>query len=199
MVEKELYDKRLLERVKNDSDSAFEEIYNSYWKQLFNFGMGKLNQREVVEGIVQEVFIDFWVRRKSININHSLSSYLHSSVNFRIINQYKSRSIREKYLEAQKVQNPDFGFSIEEMIQMKDLKLAIKGITKNFPSQRQKAYKLRFKKGLSYSEIAEIMEISVSTVEKHLIRAVKDLRVSLRELTLAGSIALVQESLFYFL
>lgn len=196
MSEKELYEKRLLERIKNDSDSAFEEIYNRYWKQLFNFGMGKLNQPEIVEGIVQEVFIDFWVRRRSISIEQSLSSYLYTSVNFRIINQYKSRAIREKYLEGLKGQNPDFGSSVEDMIQFKDLKLTIKGLIKDFPSQRQKAYKLRFNKGLSYKEIADIMEISVSTVEKHLVRAIKDLRIGLRELTLTGGIALVQESFF---
>ncbi len=199
MSEKVLYEKRLLERIKNDSDAAFEEIYNRYWKQLFNFGMRKLNQREVVEGIVQEVFIDLWVRRKSISINESLSSYLHSSVNFRIINQYKSRSIREKYLDTLKARSPDTSISIEELIQFKDLKLTIKGIIKKFPNQRQKAYKLRFNKGLSYSEIADVMEISVSTVEKHLIRAIKDLRVSLRELTLASGMALLQEPLFFFL
>lgn len=196
MSEKELYEKRLLERIKNDSDSAFEEIYNRYWKQLFNFGIRKLNQPEIVEGIVQEVFIDFWVRRKSISIEQSLLSYLYTSVNFRVINQYKSRAIREKYLNGLKAQNPDFGFSIEDMIQFKDLKLTIKGLIKDFPSQRQKAYKLRFNKGLSYKEIADIMEISVSTVEKHLVRAIKDLRISLRELTLTGGIAFIQESLF---
>ncbi|GAB3234239.1 RNA polymerase sigma-70 factor [Algoriphagus aestuariicola] len=199
MSEKVLYEKRLLERIKNDSDAAFEEIYNRYWKQLFNFGMRKLNQREIVEGIVQEVFIDLWVRRKSISIYESLSSYLHSSVNFRIINQYKSRSIREKYLDTLKAQSPDTSISIEELIQFKDLKLNIKGIIKKFPIQRQKAYKLRFNKGLSYSEIADVMEISVSTVEKHLIRAIKDLRVSLRELTLASGMALLQDPLFFFL
>jgi RNA polymerase sigma-70 factor (ECF subfamily) len=199
MSEKVLYEKRLLERIKNDSDAAFEEIYNRYWKQLFNFGMRKLNQRQIVEGIVQEVFIDLWVRRKSISIYESLSSYLHSSINFRIINQYKSRSIREKYLDTLKARSPDTCISIEELIQFKDLKLTIKGIIKKFPNQRQKAYKLRFNKGLSYSEIADVMEISVSTVEKHLIRAIKDLRVSLRELTLASGMALLQDPLFFFL
>lgn len=199
MSEKELYEKKLLERIKNDSDPAFEELYNLYWKPLFNFGMGKLNQHEIVEGIVQEVFIDFWLRRKTIHINQSLSTYLYTCVNFRVINQYKSRSIRLKYLETLKSQDPDLGVSLEEMIQFKDLKHTIKGIIRHFPTQRKKAYKLRFNKGLSYNEIAQSMEISVSTVEKHLIRAVKDLRVSLRELTLAVGVFFTEESAFFFL
>lgn len=197
MSEKELYEKRLLERIKDDSDSAFEEIYNRYWPMLFNFGMRKLNQREVVEGIVQEVFIDIWVRRKAIDVQQSLSTYLHSCVHFRIINQYKSRAVRVKYLETLKSQDSELGLTVEEMIQFKDLRLTIKGIIRHFPSQRKKAYKLRYNKGLSYREIAEVMEISVSTVEKHLIRAIKDLRVSLRELTLTGVLALAQDTLIW--
>lgn len=196
MSDKELYEKGLLERIRNDSESAFEEIYNRYWKQLFGFGMGRLNQREIVEGIVQEVFIDFWSRRKTLNINHSLASYLFSAVNFKVINQYKARSVREKYVEKQKSQNLEFGFSIDDVIQFKDLKLTIKGIVNKFPTQRKKVYKLRFNKELSYQEIAETMEISVSTVEKHLMRALKDLRISLRELTLTYGLMLGTEPLF---
>lgn len=195
MSGKEHYETQLLDRIKSDSDSAFEEIYERYWQLLFNFGMRKLNQREVVEGIVQEVFIDFWLRRKSLDIRQSLSTYLHSCVHFRIINQYKSRAIRTKYLEGLKTQDAELGLSVEEMLQYRDLRLAIKRIVRHFPFQRKKAYKLRFDKGLSYQEIANTMDISVSTVEKHLIRAVKDLRVSLREFTLMGILTFVQDSL----
>lgn len=196
MSEKSNIDNRLLKGIKNGSDLAFEEAYNRYWKQLFNFGMKKLDQRETVEGIVQEVFIDLWVRRSKLEINQTLSTYLHSSVNYKIINQYKSQSVRRKYLDTLKSQYAHLGFSIEEMIHFNDLKLRISSITEEFPSQRKKAYDLRFNKGLSYKEIAETMKISASTVEKHLIRAIKDLRISLKELTLTGSLLLSQDFLF---
>lgn len=185
MSEKELFELELVERIKNDDESAFIEVYNLFWKRLYNFGYNKLGKKEIVEGIVQEVFIDLWAKRGKLEIHTSLSSYLFSAINYRIINQYKSQSIREKYSEMEKSKGEQTSSSVEEKVHYNDLKSNIKKVVGQFPSQRQKVYKLRFNKGLSYNEIAQNLGISVSTVEKHLMRALKDLRVSLRELTLS--------------
>ncbi|MDR7131312.1 RNA polymerase sigma-70 factor (ECF subfamily) [Algoriphagus sp. 4150] len=175
----------IIERIKNGDESAFIEAYDLYWKSLFNFGYKKLGKKEIVEGIVQEVFIDFWAKRAKLEIHTSLSSYLFTSVNYRIINQYKSQSIRDKYSEKEKSKGEQNSPSTEEQILFNDLKSNIKKVVREFPSQRKKVYQLRFNKGLSYTEISQTLEISVSTVEKHLMRALKDIRVSLRELTLS--------------
>ena len=185
MSERELFELELVERIKNDDESAFIEVYDLFWKRLFNFGYNKLGKKEVVEGIVQEVFIDFWAKRGKLEIHTSLSSYLFTAINYRIINQYKSQSIRDKYSEKEKSKGEQISSSAEERVLYNDLKSNIKKIVSGFPPQRQKVYQLRFNKGLSYIEIAQILEISVSTVEKHLIRALKDLRISLKEFTLS--------------
>lgn len=185
MSERELFELELVERIKNDDESAFIEVYDLFWKRLFNFGYNKLGKKEVVEGIVQEVFIDFWAKRGKLEIHTSLSSYLFTAINYRIINQYKSQSIRDKYSEKEKSKGEQISSSAEEKVLYNDLKSNIKKIVSGFPPQRQKVYQLRFNKGLSYIEIAQILEISVSTVEKHLIRALKDLRISLKEFTLS--------------
>ncbi|SFU15524.1 RNA polymerase sigma-70 factor, ECF subfamily [Algoriphagus locisalis] len=184
MSEKEIIERELVERIKNDDESAFIEVYDLFWKRLFNFGFKKLGKKEIVEGIVQEVFIDFWSKRKKLEIHTSLSSYLFSAVTYRIINQYKSQSIRDKFSEMEKSKGERSSSSAEEKVLYNDLKSNIKKVVGGFPPQRQKVYKLRFNKGLSYIEIAQNLEISVSTVEKHLMRALKDIRISLRELSL---------------
>lgn len=185
MPEKVLNELELIDRLKNDDESAFIEIYDLFWKRLFNFGFKKLGKKEIVEGIVQEVFIDFWTKRSKLEIHTSLSSYLFTAVNYRIINQYKSQIIREKYSELEKSKGEQKSSSTDEKVLFNDLKSNIKKVVGGFPPQRQKVYKLRFNKGLSYIEIAQSLEISVSTVEKHLMRALKDIRINLRELTLS--------------
>ncbi|WP_425637644.1 RNA polymerase sigma factor [Algoriphagus yeomjeoni] len=189
MSEKEIIELQLVERIKNDDESAFIEVYHLFWERLFNFGYKKLSKKEIVEGIVQEVFIDFWSKRGKLEIHTSLSSYLFTAVNYRIINQYKSQNIRDKYSEKEKSKGEQTSLSVEEKVLYNDLKSNIKKVVGGFPPQRQKVYKLRFNKGLSYIEIAQNLEISVSTVEKHLMRALKDIRISLRELTLSSFIA----------
>lgn len=185
MPEKVLNEQELLVRIKNDDESAFIEVYDLFWKRLFNFGYKKLGKKEIVEGIVQEVFIDFWTKRSKLEIHTSLTSYLFTSVNYRIINHYKSQSIRDKYSAHEKSKGEQRNSSTDEKILFNDLKSNIKKVVRKFPPQRKKVYQLRFNKGLSYIEIAENLEISVSTVEKHLIRALRDIRVSLKELTLS--------------
>ncbi len=196
MPENVLNEQEIIERIKNGDESAFIEVYDLFWKRLFNFGYKKLCKKEIVEGIVQEVFIDFWTKRAKLDIHTSLSSYLFTSVNYRIINQYKSQTIRDKYSDQEKFKGEQKSSSTDEKVLFNDLKSNIKKVVQNFPPQRKKVYQLRFKKGLSYIEIAENLEISVSTVEKHLMRALKDIRISLRELTLSAITYLGSESLF---
>lgn len=184
MPEKVLNELELIDRLKNDDESAFIEIYDLFWKRLFNFGYKKLGKKEIVEGIVQEVFIDIWTKRSKLEIHTSLTSYLFTAVNYRIINQYKSQIIRENYSEQEKSKGEQKSSSTDEKVLFNDLKSNIKKVVSGFPPQRQKVYKLRFNKGLSYIEISQNLEISVSTVEKHLMRALKDIRISLRELSL---------------
>tara|TARA_R110002020_G_scaffold66016_1_gene173815 strand:+ start:699 stop:1316 length:618 start_codon:yes stop_codon:yes gene_type:complete len=205
MPEKVLYEQELLERIKSGDETAFIEVYDLFWKRLFNFGHKKLGKREIVEGVVQEVFIDFWTKRAKLEIHTSLSSYLFTSVNYKIINQYKSQSIREKYSAQEKAKGEQNSSSTDEKVLFNDLKFNIKKVVREFPPQRKKVYQLRFNKGLSYIEIAQNLEISVSTVEKHLMRALKDIRISLKELTLTtctyfglDTLAEALGSTFYF-
>ncbi|REG78444.1 RNA polymerase sigma-70 factor [Algoriphagus antarcticus] len=199
MPEKVLNELEIIERIKNDDESAFIEVYELFWKRLFNFGYKKLGKKEIVEGIVQEVFIDFWTRRAKLEIHTSLSSYLFTSVNYRIINQYKSQSIRDKYSAQEKTKGEQNSSSTDEKVLYNDLKSNIKKVVQEFPAQRKKVYQLRFNKGLSYIEIAQNLEISVSTVEKHLMRALKDIRISLRELTLSTLTYLSSDPVFEIL
>ncbi|WP_339866066.1 RNA polymerase sigma-70 factor [uncultured Algoriphagus sp.] len=199
MPEKVVNEKEIIGRIKSDDESAFIEVYDLFWKRLFNYGYKKLGKKESVEGIVQDVFIDFWTKRSKLEIHTSLSSYLFTAVNYRIINQYKSQTIRDKYSEQKKTSGEHISTSTDDTILFNDLKSNIKKVVQAFPEQRKKVYQLRFNKGLSYSEIAQNLEISVSTVEKHLMRALKDIRISLRELTLTACALVFSESFYELL
>jgi len=171
-----LNEPELAQKIKQGDESAFIEVYEQYWKPLFNYGFNKLGKKEIVEGIVQEVFIDLWTKRKTLEIHTSLSSYLFQAVHFRVINKYKAQKVRENFSLNEQLKVEHQGSPVEERIIFKELKRMIKKITKSFPLQRKKVYDLRFKKGLSYLEIAEETNLSTSTIEKHLIQAKKEIR-----------------------
>ena len=57
-------EERLLRLLRDDDLAAFDEIFNRYWSRLFISTQHVLNNREVAEDVVKEVFVDLWERRK---------------------------------------------------------------------------------------------------------------------------------------
>ncbi len=186
-------DDLLLEEIKKGDEAAFICLYDRYWKKLFNYGFSKLGKKEVVEGFVQEVFLDFWVKRAEITIHSSVASYFFTAIKHKVLNYHKARIVRKKFALKEQVKGERNVTEVEEKVFYKDLKSNIKKVIASFPQQRKTVYKLRFKEGLSYQEIADSMTISISTVEKHMIRALKDLRIHLKNHDYTISILIVSQ------
>jgi len=176
---------RLIDQIKRGNEMAFVEIYDKFWRQLFNSGYKRLQKKEIVEGLVQEVFIEMWQKRETLNIHTSLSSYLFTAMKYKVINQIKSQMVKEKYVAFVHSKKLSFGSEVEEKIFYKELKKAYKKEVSSLPEQAKKVYELKNNEGMSYAEIAKSMEISVSTVEKHMIKALKILRTNLKNYSMS--------------
>lgn len=176
---------RLLGQIKKGNEMAFVEIYNKYWKQMFNSGYKRLQKREIVEGLVQEVFVEMWQKREVLEVHTSLGSYLFTALKYKVINQMKSQMVREKYTAFVQTKHASFGSEIEEQLFYKELDAAYKKEVSSLPGQAKKVYELKNNDGMSYAEIADAMQLSVSTVEKHMIKALKILRTNLRGYSLS--------------
>lgn len=180
MAYSNLTDDQLLLEIKKGDETAFVTLYDTYWKKLYNYGYSKLGKREIIEGFVQEIFIDLWVKRASLDIHSSLASYLFTSIKYKIINYHKSQSIRENYAVNEKSKGELKITEVEEKVLYQDLKLNLDQVIFDFPMQRKTACTLRFNEELSYQEIALAMAISVSSVEKHIIKSLKIIRYRLK-------------------
>jgi len=170
-----------LDQISNGNESAFIEVYEKYWQYLFNSGYKRLKSREVVEGMVQEVFVDLWQKRKILNINHSLESYLYTMMKYKVFNHVKSLILKDKYNNFIANQPQSFGSEVEEKLMFEELEKAFGEVVEKLPPQAKKVYQMRHISGLKYAEIATKLEISVSTVEKHMIKAIKILRTNLKD------------------
>ncbi|MBD8487182.1 RNA polymerase sigma-70 factor [Echinicola sp. CAU 1574] len=188
---------RLLEQIKRGNEMAFVQVYDKYWKLLFNSGYKRLQKREIVEGLVQEVFVEMWQKRKSLEIHTSLNSYLYTAMKYKVINQMKSQMVKEKYVAFVTSKKLSFGSEVEENIFYNELNDAYKKEVSSLPDQARKVYKLKKYQDLSYAEIAQEMQISVSTVEKHMIKALKILRNNLRNYSMSlGVLCLLNSGVF---
>ena len=166
--------------MKAGDQSAFDEIFKSYYKQLVLFAHSKIDNIAIAEDIVQNVFIDFWAKRASLNVEQSLLPYLKKMVHNRCIDYFrKQKSIQKK--EEQYFQNPlslDISNPEEELLTQENLQ-AIYNKIEALPPKCKIVFKLSRFEEMSYAEIATHLDISKKTVEMHISTALRILRKSI--------------------
>lgn len=180
-IQKSFIEEKLIQLLKEDSKDAFVQIYDTYWQSLFNHAYKRLPEREIVQELIQDLFTEFWQKRKSLTIHSSLPAYLHQSLKYKVLNHIKAEMVRERYMDYVQNQTTQDCNEVEKVLFFNELHKALKKEIALLSPQSQLVYQLKQEKGLSYKEISQHLKISVSTVEKHMIKALKTLRENLKE------------------
>ena len=170
-------------------DRNFEEIYLKYFPRLLRFAQEYVLNKEDAENIIQDVFMTLWERRGDLKIHISLISYLFILIKNRC--NYQLR--RKRHAETGKKQmQEDFTheqqmklYSLEALdhtlISDSDLEQIITRAIDSLPPKCREIFVLHKIEGKKYKEIAEKMDISVSTVENQMGIALRKLREQLRD------------------
>jgi len=176
----QLSDNDLFDLVKQDDTKAFEEIYGRYWKFLTLSASICLQSKQKAEDIVQEIFISFYNRRYAIEFSVSLRAYLCKALKFKIMNESRSQIVRDTY---QKAVHYSYSYAHSEsayhLCEAKELENNINRSIGFLPQKCRQAFLLSREEDLSYKDISGHMGISVSTVEKHISKALRILKLSL--------------------
>jgi RNA polymerase sigma-70 factor (ECF subfamily) len=183
MVEKKnTEDVNLLDRLRHSEEAALNLLYKKYWKFLFLSAYNILQDQQVCEDIIQEIFIKLWDKREQIQIRVSLKSYLYASARYEVFRQIRTGSVREDIfdqLQERLQTSPEYG-SLEH----KELIFQIDSVVNVLPEKCRQVYKLSREEQLSHKEIASQLHISTKTVENHLNKALRQLRNALGLLSL---------------
>ena len=174
-----LSDEELLVLIKQDKLSAFKELYSRYWKKLYAEAYKRLTSKELAEEIVQELFTNLWLQRHTRQINSTVGGYLHNTITNRVIDQYRKELVRNRHREAMKVAHTEADTATEDTIMLRDLTYAIETEVGLLPDKCRQVYELSRNEYKSNKEIALMLGISEKTVENHLTKALKRLRVGL--------------------
>ena len=158
---------------------AFTELYNRYWERLFYRAGKKTGDVYVAEELVQDIFVDLWKRREKLFITGELSHYLAAALKYRIINLQTKRSRMEQYIQSQVSQYNEES-STSEWVYFRLLEERVNAAIAELPEKCRFAFQLR-QEGYSQKEIAEKMQISENTVERHIDKALKNLRTNLKD------------------
>lgn len=175
-------------RKKSDSDlakliilnneKAFEEFIKRYQAQLFSFCLSFIKDKTEAEDMVQETFLKFYTAIESINPDKNLKSYIFKIArNLCLDNLKKKKPIYKKSPpEMESLTNPYLEYCKSQEEKM--LYLAMEELNEN----EKTSILLKYRSGLKYSEISEVLNRSESAVESILFRAKKKLRKKMQEM-----------------
>jgi RNA polymerase sigma-70 factor (ECF subfamily) len=168
--------------LRNGSKKAFETIYKRYAGKLYNFIMTLSHgDRYTSEEIVQSVFVKLWEVREQIHPEKSVHSYLSVIAKNMLLNRYQRQTIEFVYQEYILQEQSPFDTTTEKEIDRKWLEDFIDELIDQLPPSRKRIFILSRKEDLSTKQIAEIMHISVSTVETQLSLAIRYMRRQLEK------------------
>jgi len=160
-----LADEELMEGFKRGDEASFVELYNRYNRRVFAYCMKMLGNRELAEDIFQEVFVRI-SRKRMAFISGSFAAWLFSIVRNLCLNAIRDRVQHLPLEDAESVTQT----AADEAEYDESLELLRQGIEQLPPDMREPLI-LRVYNGLSYQEIAEVMQMKVPTVKVRVFRA----------------------------
>ncbi|MBN9386195.1 MAG: RNA polymerase sigma-70 factor [Chitinophagaceae bacterium] len=167
-------DEELLSLLRDDDETALSTLYDRYWDKLLSIAFKHSKDKSTSKEIVQELFISLWNRRSTLQIDH-LDSYLATAVKFSVFKLYYREHGRADKLKLNAPSHENY--TIDEIISAKFLEEYLNGIVETLPEKCRTVFKYSREQGMKIPEIAAQMGISEKTVEAHLTKSLKTLRL----------------------
>ena len=172
--------------LQSGDEKAFETVYRLYSNNLYIVARSYINDDFVAEEIVQKVFIRLWDKREQLNITSNLNGYLFMMVKNKCLDHLRKPRKIISFEDKVGQDETDINFNalqddgVSRLIESELEQSIYKAI--DFLPDACKAVFLKTKiDGLKYREAANELNISVKTVESHMNKALKHMRVYLRE------------------
>lgn len=170
-------DSELFELLSMGKKEAFEIIYERHFVQLINKAFKRLGSKEDAREIVQEVFVQLYMKRTQIAHTDNLAGYLHTLLRNKIIDFYREQlAIKKKQYSLQQVHPVRVDEMPGAIMDGRLLEKKISNLIDALPQKCREVFLLSRNEDLSHYAISKKLNISVSTVEKHVGKALKVMR-----------------------
>jgi RNA polymerase sigma-70 factor (ECF subfamily) len=174
-------EKDLIVRLKNGDQTAFELLFHFYYPGLVMYAIQFTTDRMEAEEIVQDFFVRFWQRHQQIIPSDSLKSYLFLSVKNGSLNFLKHKKIEEKYIRSMTELSNNHLVYDPDLYIASELQDKIKNAIDLLPEKCREIFIMSRMRGLKNEEIAADLNLSKRTVETQISKALKVLRVELKD------------------
>ena len=162
-------------RIRAGEEAAVNELFEATCPALLRYARELTSREDFAQDAVQHAFIQVWKERAALRPEGSLKALLYTTVRHRALKQMRNEKNRSE-LASKRLEGPAAEPSPSETADAEMLGARIRDWISELPARRREAFRLSRFDQLSYREIAEVMDISVRTVESHVRHALDHLR-----------------------
>lgn len=184
-------DIEIINQLKQGNEAAFRKLVDSYQKLVVNTCYGMLHNREDAEDIAQDVFIEVYRNVERFRADAKLSTWLYRIAVNRSLNHIRDNKkhkwfqsfeneVEAKNRQLMQVESSDTD-QPEFELENKQRAVILHEAINSLPENQRVAFTLSKYEELSYQEISEVMDLSVSSIESLLFRAKKNLQKKLHK------------------
>lgn len=161
-----------------NNPKVFESLFKEWFQSLSNYAYKLLLDKGSAEDAVQQVFSKLWEKRTQIAIDSSIKSYLYRATYNTCMNEIGRN---KKLFSLDEKQEKISSFNADADARSHDLERKIKEGLNSLPEKCRAIFVLSRYENLKYKEIAAMLDISIKTVENQMGKALKMMRVHLKE------------------
>jgi RNA polymerase sigma factor (sigma-70 family) len=157
---------------------AFQSIHGELFRGLYDYALKLLQDGELANDAVQELFVKIWVKRTVIGPLKKVKPYFFTALRRQVLNQLRNLHLRELRIGA--LPRPDIDFSPEEIVVRNEeylsLQAKIAALLNELPKRQKEVIYLHYFEEMDYTQIAEIMGIHYQSVLNLTQKALQKLR-----------------------
>jgi RNA polymerase sigma-70 factor (ECF subfamily) len=181
--DRDALDAALLAQISEGDADAFRTLFDAYASPLVMYGASILGATPPAEDVAHELFAYVWTHRYTLDVVGTLRTYLYRATRNRCYSVLRHERVKHAMEEATGtfLPSPAPPASADAELDRTELSQAIERAVAALPDRAREVWKLNRDDQLTYAEIARVLGISPKTVETHMGRALKTLRLRLAD------------------
>lgn len=167
-------DKTLI-ALRSGDHQAYHDIYCVYKESIQFFLQRILQSEEEAKELTQEIFVDVWERRHTLDPTKSIKSYLYATARNTAANYFKHLRVIDRYVNHEMYAD-GLDYNSDDQMTARETQYLIDIAVSRMPAKRKKVFELSRYDNLSNEQIAKKLNMNKLTVASHLSQAVKEIR-----------------------
>lgn len=173
-------DSELVEAIQKGDKEVFAAFYRQYFIPLCQFAHYLTRDDLAAKELVQDAFLAVWEQRDTWQPAGTARSYMYRAVKNRSLDYIKHRKVVQNWEQVSRALPPEIQED-DDQLTASQLAAVIDKEVERLPEKQRMIFVMSRQQGLTYNEIADILGLSVKTIETQMGRALKKLRITLKD------------------